>query len=136
MLVPQEQESAIKSWQIFRALSDSETRRMLLEIASDKDDWHKNCMGMTRRAYYKRLRLLKTYKLIQKIHNTYRLTTFGTMIMSEMEVIENIISHIYNISYIDTIKRNVEITRQQKEELLEKFIDGELLKRFQEILLS
>ena len=85
--------------------------------------------NQTKKQYYVRLKRLVDIGLIEKLHRTYKLTSFGSIVYeNHVKTMDKIIPNYWQIKSFDILKNRNDFPVEQKEKIINEYIETTGLK--------
>ena len=113
---------------IFAIVRDKQSVE-ILAAASTEFLSSKGIPNQTKKQYYVRLKRLVGIGLIEKQHNTYKLTSFGLIVYeNHVKTMEKIIPNYWQIKSFDILKNRNDFPVEQKEQIINEYIETTSLK--------
>ena len=85
--------------------------------------------NQTKKQYYVRLKRLVDIGLIEKLHRTYKLTSFGSIVYeNHVKTMDKIIPNYWQIKSFDVLKSRNDFPVEQKEKIINEYIETTGLK--------
>ena len=85
--------------------------------------------NQTKKQYYVRLKRLVDIGLIEKLHRTYKLTSFGSIVYeNHVKTMDKIITNYWQIKSFDILKNRNDFPVEQKEKIINEYIETTGLK--------
>ena len=85
--------------------------------------------NQTKKQYYVRLKRLVDIGLIEKLHRTYKLTSFGSIVYeNHVKTMDKIIPNYWQIKCFDILKNRNDFPVEQKEKIINEYIETTGLK--------
>ena len=113
---------------IFAILGDKQSVEIL--VAASTGFLSSNGIpNQTKKQYYVRLKRLVDIGLIEKLHRTYKLTSFGSIVYeNHVKTMDKIIPNYWQIKCFDILKNRNDFPVEQKEKIINEYIETTGLK--------
>ena len=113
---------------IFAILGDRYSVKILTNASTVLRSSSNGIGGLTKKQYYVRLKHLVDMGLIEKHQSIYKLTSFGTIVYDHLKTMEKIIPNYWQIKSIDVLKNRNDFPVEQKERIMNEYIETTGLK--------
>ena len=110
-------------------LADQQSTEIITAASTGLRSSSNGIGGLTKKQYYVRLKHLVDMGLIEKHQSIYKLTSFGTIVYeNHLKTMEKIIPNYWQIKSIDVLKSRNDFPVEQKERIMNEYIETTGLK--------
>ena len=114
---------------VFAMLADQQSTEIITAASTGLRSSSNGIGGLTKKQYYVRLKHLVDMGLIEKHQSIYKLTSFGTIVYeNHLKTMEKIIPNYWQIKSIDVLKNRNDFPVEQKERIMNEYIETTGLK--------
>ena len=114
---------------VFAMLADQQSTEIITAASTGLRSSSNGIGGLSKKQYYVRLKHLVDMGLIEKHQSNYKLTSFGTIVYeNHLKTMEKIIPNYWQIKSIDVLKNRNDFPVEQKERIMNEYIETTGLK--------
>ena len=114
---------------VFALLGDKQSVEILIASSAGLQSTSNGIGNQTKKQYYVRLKRLVDFGLIEKHQSIYKLTSFGSIVYeNHLKTMDKIIPNYWQIKSIDVLKSRHDFPPEQKEKIMNEYIDTTGLK--------
>ena len=114
---------------VFAMLADQQSTEIITAASTGLRSSSNGIGGLSKKQYYVRLKHLVDMGLIEKHQSIYKLTSFGTIVYeNHLKTMEKIIPNYWQIKSIDVLKNRNDFPVEQKERIMNEYIETTGLK--------
>ena len=122
---------------VFALLGDKQSVEILIASSAGLQSTSNGIGNQTKKQYYVRLKRLVDFGLIEKHQSIYKLTSFGSIVYeNHLKTMDKIIPNYWQIKSIDVLKSRNDFPVEQKEKIINEYVETTRLKVNFQVLVS